>query len=165
MQRKMNFMMWWYFTASTLAVSIAGAANLEYVPDGYFADRKNGEREYDSYLRLQDSAGFRCVLDGKSSYRFKIIGDSITTPLNGMDRFTWYPGSGDVEISGEEKGVAYADRFGMVEAAEYPVQCIEEEAAMQDPTEIGLEKRPTADQHLRTRPLWDMLGRFRRKNE
>lgn len=101
-----------------------------YVPDGFWANRDNGTADYKSYLRIKDSSGFYCVMDGKSSFRFKITGDSINTPLNGNDAIHWYPGSGDIQIDGEEKGVPYRDRFQYLAPKDYPKACVDEEARL-----------------------------------
>lgn len=93
---------------------------------GYWADRNNPD-PYESFVHLQGDRGFKCVLDQKSSFRFQVIGDSITTPMNGKNALTWYPSSGDIEISGMEKGVAYRDRFETIDSATYFAKCGAEE--------------------------------------
>jgi hypothetical protein len=71
--------------------------------DGYWA-WKNDPDPYERYIRIENDSGFYCVLDAKSSFRSQVIGDSITTPMNGKNAIFWFPGSGDIMISGEENG-------------------------------------------------------------
>lgn len=97
--------------------------------DGYWKGQDNPEREYPRFLKIEGDKGFQCVLDGKSSFAFRIVGDSITTPMNGMDHIRFFSGLPDVMISGEEKGEAYSTRFVPLGAETYPAVCLEEEAA------------------------------------
>jgi hypothetical protein len=95
--------------------------------DGYWELQKTGDA-YERFIRIQDGKGFNCVLDGKSSFPFEIIGDSMTTPLNGRDKLTWMPSSGDLVIQGEEKGTPYLNRFSVSDSSKYWSKCKAEEA-------------------------------------
>lgn len=97
--------------------------------DGFWKGQDNPDREYARFLKIEGDKGFYCVLDGKSSFAFRIVGDSITTPLNGMDHIRFFSGLPDVVISGEEKGEAYSNRFVPLGAETYPAVCVEEEEA------------------------------------
>lgn len=124
--------------------------------EGYWAHRNNPD-PYESYVRLQGDRGFLCVLDQKSSFRFQVIGDSITTPMNGMDALTWYPGSGDVEISGIEKGEPYRDRFEPIDSVTYFAKCRAEESLI-PMTQIKQVKRSRTK--MFPGRFWrDLLGR------
>ena len=72
--------------------------------NGFWKDKENPDSEYARFLRFEGDRGFLCALDGKSSFAFRIIGDSISTPMNGMDRIQFFSALPDVVISGEEKG-------------------------------------------------------------
>lgn len=97
--------------------------------DRFWQDKENPDAEYARFLKINGDRGFSCTLDGKSSYAFRIIGDSITTPMNGMDHIQFFSGLPDVVISGEEKGEPYSTRFIPLEGGTYPAVCLEEEAA------------------------------------
>ena len=96
---------------------------------GFWKSKENPDSEYARFLKIKGDRGFSCTLDGKSSYAFRIIGDSITTPMNGMDHIQFFSGLPDVVISGEEKGEAYSTRFIPLGGETYPAICIEEEDA------------------------------------
>jgi hypothetical protein len=96
-----------------------------YIPDGYWVDRANKGDLYDGYLRIKDSSGFYCVLDGKSSHRFTLLDGR----MDGYDTVRYFPGSGDVQIDGEEKGVKYTNRFRSIGVKDYPKYCVDREAA------------------------------------
>jgi hypothetical protein len=71
-----------------LAMSLAALARGEnYIGQGYY-QAMPGPDTVPKYVKIQGDSGFYCILDGKSSFRFKIIGDSMTTPMNGMDRIS-----------------------------------------------------------------------------
>lgn len=97
--------------------------------DGFWKGEDNPDSEYAHFLKIKGDRGFLCTLDGKSSFAFRIIGDSITTPMNGMDHIQFFSGLPDVVISGEEKGEAYSNRFIPLEGETYPAICEEEEDA------------------------------------
>jgi hypothetical protein len=97
--------------------------------DRFWQDKENPDAEYARFLKINGDRGFSCTLDGKSSYAFRIIGDSITTPMNGMDHIQFFSGLPDVVISGEEKGEPYSTRYIPLEGGTYPAVCLEEEAA------------------------------------
>ena len=90
---------------------------------------------YASYLKVEADSGYYCVMDGKSSFRFKIVGDSITTPMNGKDAFV-LSSSGRLRIFGEEKGEPYQSIFARMDPGDYPKACVDEEAAWYGPTAI-----------------------------
>jgi hypothetical protein len=110
-----------------LAAQAASAQSM--ARDGFWKGKDNPDSEYARFLKIEGDRGFLCTLDGKSSFAFRIIGDSITTPMNGMDHIRFFSGLPDVVISGEEKGEAYSDRFIPLEGETYPAICIEEENA------------------------------------
>ncbi|MEO6097870.1 MAG: hypothetical protein ABIW76_20310 [Fibrobacteria bacterium] len=132
--------------------------------DGFWKDGDNPEREYAHFLKIEGDKGFYCVLDDKSSFAFRIIGDSITTPMNGKDHIQFFSGRPDVVISGEEKGEAYSNVFVPLGGTPYPTVCVEEEAAE---ATTGIARRPqrTAGPATRfagrfsTSGLRDALGR------
>ncbi len=126
-------------TANVLSASVIGAAACLFLShaafaqsmarDGFWKGEDNPDSEYARFLKIKGDRGFLCTLDGKSSFAFRIIGDSITTPMNGMDHIQFFSGLPDVVISGEEKGEAYSDRFVPLVGETYPAICIEEEDA------------------------------------
>ena len=91
--------------------------------EGYWIDDE--VKGYERYIRIEKDSGYYCVLDGKSGFIFKVVGDSITTPMNGMNHIASFPGSGDLQISGEEKGQAYSTRFHFLAPKDYPEQCVD----------------------------------------
>lgn len=131
-------------------------------PSGYWTDRPGSESDYEHHIRIAGDTGFYCVSDGKSSFRFRVIGESITTPMNGLNALVWYPGSGDIEISGKEKGESYSTRYRPLAAKDYPARCLEEEAAqIKEDGPLAL-RRPVARVPGKTVPraIRDWLGRF-----
>ncbi|MEO7425866.1 MAG: hypothetical protein ABI036_11815 [Fibrobacteria bacterium] len=124
--------------------------------DGYWA-RKNDPDPYERYVRIENDSGFYCVLDDKSSFRFQVIGDSITTPMNGKNAIFWFPGSGDIMISGEEKGEAYNDRFGEIDSSTYYNNCRAEESASA-PVEV-LRPGKRKNGKIKLRPRINILGK------
>jgi hypothetical protein len=149
----------WCSLAAALAAA-AGAATSGFVPNGYWGNSLNAGDLYDSYLHVQDGVGYYCFLDGKSSFGFKINGDSIGTPMNGNNAIRWYPNSGDIQIDGEEKGIGYSTRFKTVAVGKYPKSCVDEEAALHSSAvrPAGLESIRSGSDGTRV----DALGR--RKN-
>ncbi len=109
-------------------------------PNAYFVNGywkiKSDQNSYEKLIRIKNDSGFYCILDNKSSFRFKVIGDSKTTPMNGKDLISWWPGSGDIGISGEEKGVPYHYRFSLIDSATYTSFCKEEESRFSATTRI-----------------------------
>jgi hypothetical protein len=106
---------------------------------GYF-QAMPGADTVPKYVKIQGDSGFYCILDDKSSFRFKIIGDSMTTPMNGKDLITYAPGSGSLRISGEEKGEPYSTIFAPRSASQYPAACVEEEKELYGPGTSGLRR-------------------------
>lgn len=118
------------FAALAFALS-AGAAPGPF--EGYW--RRVGDADYASYLKVVADSGYRCVMDGKSSHRFRIQGDSITTPMNGKDAIVLLS-PGNLRISGTEKGEDYHSDYARMEASAYPDACDEEEARWYGPTSL-----------------------------
>ena len=114
------------FCAVLISASLEAFSQAVYIPKGYW--KLSQAKDYEEYVRIQGNAGFLCVLDDKSSFRFTIVGDSITTPWDRKDAIVWAPGSGDLVISGEEKGEPYSTRYRMTDSATYYAKCREEEA-------------------------------------
>lgn len=102
------------------------AQGADFIGQGYFRAMV-GPNEVQEYILIQGDSGFYCILDDKSSFRFKILGDSMTTPMNGMDGIGYAPGSGSLRIFGEEKGEPYFTIFAPSSADAYPAACVEEE--------------------------------------
>ncbi|MDQ2999731.1 MAG: hypothetical protein M3Y08_00510 [Fibrobacterota bacterium] len=109
--------------AIAMAASPTFADSWAFEAEGYWID--NEVQDYERYIRIEKDSGFYCVLDGKSGFFFKVVGDSITTPMNGMNHIAFFPGSGDLQISGEEKGQAYLTRFNFLAPKNYPKQCVD----------------------------------------
>lgn len=130
-------------------------------PSGYWTDRPGSDSDYEHHIRIAGDTGFYCVSDGKSSFRFRVIGESITTPMNGLNALVWYPASGDIEISGKEKGETYSTRYRALAAKDYPARCLEEEAA-QVKGDGPLAMRRSVARHPGTvhRANRDWLGRI-----
>jgi hypothetical protein len=120
-----------FTTLTALICLCAGASPFaqSMARDRFWKDKENPDSEYERFLKINGDRGFSCTLDGKSSYAFRIIGDSITTPMNGMDHIQFFSGLPDVVISGEEKGEPYSTRYIPLEGGTYPAVCLEEEAA------------------------------------
>jgi hypothetical protein len=129
-----------WIACGALAPSAGAAA--QFVIHGYWM-RYLPESDYEGYLRITADSGFYCVLDGKSSFAFAIRKDSITTPLNGMNAIAWMPGSGDIVITGSEKGQPYSNRFKESDSATYWSKCRSEEQAGK-PTPLRGAARPAA---------------------
>jgi hypothetical protein len=103
------------------------ARESDYIAQGYWAWRENPGASEDRYVRITGDSGFYCFLDDKSSFAFAIAGDSITTPMNGKNAIAWAPGSGDIIITGEEKGEPYSDRFQPFDSTTYWAKCGDQE--------------------------------------
>jgi hypothetical protein len=101
----------------------AQAREGSYIAQGYWAWTENPTAEYSRYIRITGDSGYYCFLDGKSSFAFAIVNDSITTPMNGKNAIIWAPGSGDIIITGSEKGEPYTERFAVVDPAAYRGHC------------------------------------------
>lgn len=146
---------------SALAL-ILGALPAVGAPSGYWTDRPGSDGDYEHHIRIAGDTGFYCVSDGKSSFRFRVIGEAITTPMNGMNDLVWYPGSGDIEISGKEKGQSYSTRFRPLAAKDYPARCLDEEAAQVKADGPLSTRRPSARPTGKTGPraVRDWLGRI-----
>lgn len=114
------------FCAFLISASLEAFSQAVYIPKGYW--KLQQAKDHEEYVRIQGNSGFLCVLDDKSSFRFTIVGDSITTPWDRKDAIVWAPGSGDITISGEEKGEPYSTRYRMTDSATYYAKCREEEA-------------------------------------
>lgn len=108
------------------AVLLATVTHAGLLPDGYWTVRDT--KDYEEYVRIKGDSGFLCVLDNKSSTAFEIIGDSITTPWGRLDGIDWYPSSGDLVISGIEKGEAYSTRYQTSDSTTYANKCAEVES-------------------------------------
>jgi hypothetical protein len=135
------------------------------IPDGYWAWTENPDDEYERYIRVTGDSGFYCFLDRKSSFPFAIVGDSITTPMNGMDAIRLFPESGDLQITGVEKGEDYVDLFHPSDAATYAGKCGEEDPAVKGSTAARerSSRERTGNPKLRIRrqaTSRDMLGRL-----
>jgi hypothetical protein len=132
---------------------------------GFWSGLDDGD--YEVFLRVDGDGGYYCVMDNKSSFQFKVIGDSITTPMNGMDKIRVTTDS-ILTISGVEKGIAYASHFGRIAANKYPEACNVEERAWYGTADLA---RPVTDKVRSARSastpfriLWnqgrsDLLGR------
>ena len=107
----------------------AQAAGSRYIAQGYWAWSNNPEAFFARYLRITADSGYYCSLDGKSGFAFAIVKDSITTPMNGMNAIQWMPNSGDIVITGSEKGVPYSDRFSPFDSVGYWGQCGDQDKA------------------------------------
>lgn len=114
-----------FVRASLVALTLASTAKAQLLPDGFWEVREM--KDYETYVRIEGDSGFYCVLDDKSSFAFAIVGDSITTPWDRLDGIVWFPGSGDIVISGVEKGEAYSTRFKPASSALYAAKCAEVE--------------------------------------
>jgi hypothetical protein len=111
----------------------AGAAGgngpaVAYPFDGYWEQFPGGDPgDYDRYLKIQNDAGYYCVSDGKSSYRFEIVGTKfIAIGLSGPDTIE-FMSPNTLRITGEEKGLTYTTDFYRVTASKYPQYCVNEE--------------------------------------
>ena len=143
--------------ANAATVTHVGAA----IPDGFWAATGNEDADtYPTYLKIKANKGFYCIMDEKSSFAFQVIGDSITTPMNGMDRIDFSYGSGDVVIKGEEKGEPYSTRFNPITEEDFPEGCAEREEATSG---TGIAQRRNRDPHgphaQKGSQVRDMLGR------
>ena len=144
-------------TIGSLAILAAGA---DFMGQGYFQSL-SGTGADPKYLKIQGDSGFYCILDDKSSFRFRIIGDSMTTPMNGKNRIAYAPGSGSVQITGEEKGEPYFTVFAPRSAGQYPAACVQEEAKLYGPVSLGSRRiAPEAGKAGPARKP-DLLGRRR----
>lgn len=99
----------------------AGAAG--FIVQGYWKWSENPGAEFARYLRITGDSGYSCFLDGKSGFAFAIAKDSMTTPMNGKNGVVWMPGSGDIVITGMEKGVPYTERYHPGDSADYWAHC------------------------------------------
>lgn len=145
----------------SIACSLAPLAmGADFLGQGYF-QAMPGPDTVPKYLKIQGDSGFYCILDDKSSFRFKIIGDSMTTPMNGKDRIAYAPGSGTVQISGEEKGEPYFTYFAPRSAGQYPAACVEEEAELYGPGTTGLMRTDPGKRVAGPGRVFDLLGRQR----
>lgn len=125
-------------TFASAYIVLAGAALAASAATGPFEgfwERSDESAEYDSFMKVEADSGYLCVLDGKSSFRFKIAGDSITTPMNGKDAIALTPDH-RLRISGEEKGEAYLSEWTRMDASGYPKACVDEEEEWYGPTAI-----------------------------
>ncbi len=104
------------------ALSAQASAN-RFIVEGYWKWSENPGAEFPRYLRITGDSGYSCFLDGKSGFAFAIAKDSMTTPMNGKNAVVWMPGSGDIVITGMEKGVPYTERFHPGDSADYWAHC------------------------------------------
>jgi hypothetical protein len=136
---------------------------------GYWRKLDVEDPTYAGYLKVVADSGYYCIMDGKSSFRFKLKGDFITTPMNGLNAITLLSAS-VLRISGEEKGEPYHSDWKKMEASEYPKACLEEEQAWYGPTALRAGpaeaagpsfRRPAANRPSFERggALLDILGR------
>jgi hypothetical protein len=123
----------------------ARAAESRYIAQGYWAWSENPDAIYARYLRITGDSGYYCFLDGKSGFAFAIVKDSITTPMNGMNAIQWMPNSGDIVITGSEKGVSYSDRFSPFDSVAYRGQCGNQDKATHTTSLRGNSGRRLAD--------------------
>lgn len=140
-----------------LATSAMGA---DFIGQGYFR-AMGGPEDVPKYIRIQGDSGFYCILDDKSSFRFKILGDSMTTPMNGMDGISYAPGSGSLKISGEEKGEAYFTIFAPSSAGQYPAACVQVEAELYGTGTVALMRIGPGKPMAAAGRYFDLLGRTR----
>lgn len=103
------------------------ARESDYIAQGYWAWRENPGTTDDRFMRITGDSGFYCFLDEKSSFAFAIANDSITTPMNGKNAIAWAPGSGDIIITGNEKGESYSERFQPFDSTTYWAKCADQE--------------------------------------
>jgi hypothetical protein len=145
--------------ALSMAASLACAGTGALEAEGYWID--NDVEGYERYIRIEKDSGYYCVLDGKSGFTFKVVGDSITTPMNGMNHIAYFPGSGNLKISGEEKGETYSTLFHPLAPKDYPKECADLEKDYSVPTGITARPAPKATRHAgyRGRALRNLLGR------
>ena len=127
MRSKVNINVLKYLFLVFVSIKGLNANPTNQIIDGYWIGKKD-PNQYETYLRIQNGSGFYCVLDDKNSFRFKLIGDSITTPMNGMNAIQYFPLSKDLQISGIEKGVTYTDIYGFTDSITYANKCRVEEA-------------------------------------
>jgi hypothetical protein len=123
----------------------AHAKESRYIAQGYWASTENPDAFFARYLRITGDSGYSCHLDGKSGFAFAIVKDSITTPMNGMNAIQWMPNSGDIVITGSEKGVPYSDRFEPFDSAAYWGECAGQDKALHPTGLYGNEGRLRAD--------------------
>ena len=116
-------------SAAILAGAPRARAGTQFMVKGYWKWTENPAGDYERHIRISGDSGFYCVLDGKSSFAFDIGPDSLTTPMNGKNAVVWMPNSGDLVISGAEKGVPYTDRFSHSDSLAYWNKCRDEERA------------------------------------
>lgn len=109
------------------APALPARAGTPFIVSGYWKWTQNAAGDPERHVRVSGDSGFYCVLDGKSSFAFDIGPDSLTTPMNGKNGVAWMPGSGDLIISGSEKGEPYQDRFTHSDSATYWNKCRAEE--------------------------------------
>lgn len=123
------------FAALTLITALVGSAFSAAPFEGYWKGSEEVDPIYRSYLKIEADSGYKCVLDGKSSFRFKVLGAFITTPMNGLNAIALTTPS-TLRISGEEKGTPYYSDFEKMVAASYPKFCVDEEAEWYGPTAL-----------------------------
>lgn len=147
------------FTVS-MATSLAFAGTGALEAEGYWID--NEVEGYERYLRIEKDSGYYCILDGKSGFTFKVVGDSITTPMNGMNHIAYFPGSGNLKISGEEKGEPYWTLFHPLAPNKYPKECVDLEKEYSATTGITARpsRKPTRPAESRGRAARNLLGRI-----
>lgn len=136
------------------------AQGADFIGQGYFR-AMGGPTDVPEYIKIQGDSGYYCILDDKSSFRFKIRGDSMTTPMNGMDGISYAPGSGSLRISGEEKGDPYTTIFAPSWADEYPAACVEEEIKWYGPGTLILRRTAPGTGLAGPGRNLDLLGRQR----
>ena len=132
-----KFVTQFLFTASICLSLSAGAhaAPQGYIPEGYWASYENLP-DYEFFIRIESeqgkaTKGVHCSLDGKSaSWSFIVAGDSIVHRSTYKEAITWYPGSGDLALSGVEKEVPYTLRYRSTDAKTYWAKCADEEKAL-----------------------------------
>jgi hypothetical protein len=146
--------------ALSMTVSPACAGTGAFDAEGYWID--NDVEGYERYVRIENDSGYYCVLDGKSGFTFKVVGDSITTPMNGMNHILAFPGSGNLKISGEEKGEPYSTLFHPLAPKDYPKECADLEKEFSGTTGIaaGPAPKPTPHAGYRGRAARNLLGRI-----
>lgn len=145
---------------SLVSLHSAQASTSGYIAQGYWSWSQNPDADYARYLRITADSGYYCSLDGKSGFAFAIVKDSITTPMNGMNAIQWMPNSGDIVITGSEKGVAYMDRFRPFDSTGYWRECRDQDKAPHTTALRGIPGPRTAEKSTGPRKAfpWQRKG-------
>ena len=120
----------------TLSIDLSASPSDQKI-NGFWSWEKNGETGYlQKYLRIKNNIGFYCILDHKSSFKFKIIGDSIYNFTNNIGGVNYSDNL--LIISSKISETVFYDKFKNISESNYLNKCEDADPNPMTLPEIGL---------------------------